>query len=112
MSLTVNDGDLILKDPADIAVYAFDWGTAHLATAVTITTSTFAVTAIRPSAATIPTITDSGSGLGIQTGSRSTKVKVTGGTLGALYELSNTIVTNETPAQTKNRMVRLKLENL
>lgn len=111
MSITVRDGATITKDASDVKVYEFDWGTRHLETGVTIATSAFAVAAVRPSTATVPTITDAESGLGIQSGSRTTKVKVTGGTSGALYELSNTVVTNESPAQTKNRMVRLLVQN-
>lgn len=111
MSLTVADGALITKDPLDVAVYEFDWNAEHLAASVTITSCDFLVSAIRPSTATLPTLTETGTGLGIQTGSRKTKVKVEGGTLGAEYELSNTIVTNETPAVTKNRMVRLLVQN-
>jgi hypothetical protein len=109
MSLTVRDGALVVQDPGDVSVYEWNWSV--LATGVTITTSSFSVVAVRPSSATIPTITDSGSGLGIQVGGRSTKVKVSGGVTGATYELRNTIVTSETPAQTKRREVRLLIQS-
>lgn len=111
MSLTIDDGGLIVKDPSDVAVYVFDWATANLAAGVTITSCDFLVTALRPTTATLPTLTETGSGLGILAGNRTTAVKVTGGTLGARYELSNTIVTSETPAVTKNRKVRILVEN-
>jgi hypothetical protein len=112
MSRTIRDGGLVQKDPSDVNVYEFDWGTLHLGVGVTIISSVFTVAAVRPASATVPTLTSSGSGLGIQPGSRSTKVKVTGGTLGAVYELTNTITTSETPSQTKDRMCRIKVANL
>jgi hypothetical protein len=111
MSLTVPDGSTVLKDPSDIAVYQVDWDALHLAAAVTIVTSTFAVTAVRPSTATVPTISVT-SPLGIQSGSRKVKLSLTGGTAGALYRVTHTIVTSETPAQTKERSWWLKVENL
>ena len=37
MSLvTIQPGDLIIKDPSDSKVYVFDWDTVNLAAAVTI----------------------------------------------------------------------------
>lgn len=107
MSQTVDDGQLITKDPGDSSVYVFDWDARHLATGATITTSTFALSAIKPSDATLPT-KDNPS---ILSDNRRTQVRVIGGTLGATYELTNTIVTNESPAQTKERSVRIKIEN-
>lgn len=111
MSLTVQDGATVPKDPSDVSVYTFDWNAEHLAAAVTISTSTFAVAAVKPTTATVPTLSVT-SPLGIQSGSRTTKVKVTGGTAGALYRIANAIVTSETPAQTKERSFYLKVEHL
>lgn len=111
MSLTIENGGTAVKDPSDISVYAFDWNTDHLAAGVTISTSTFAVSAVKPTTATVPTL-NTDSPLGIQAGSRTTKVKVTGGTAGALYRVTNTIITSESPAQTKERSFNLKVEQL
>lgn len=42
---------------------------------------------------------------------RSTQVRLMGGTLGQVYEVANTIVTNETPAQTKEKSFNVLIEN-
>lgn len=106
MPLTVSDGALATKDPNDISVYTFDWDAEHLATSITITTSTFAITAIRPSGDTALT-KDQESILG---GNRKTQLRLTAGTEGAIYRIDNKIVTNETPAQTKERSFFVKVE--
>lgn len=105
--ITVNDGDLIIKDVSDVSVLVFDWDAEHLATSVTITTSTWTITALDPSSDTALT-KDQDS---IVSGSRKTQIRLTAGTLGALYKLENTIVTNESPAQTKNRKVLIRVED-
>src|SRR5688572_26378073 len=106
MPLTIPDGDLIRKDPADIKTYVFDWDAAHLATGVTISTSTFTLTTLRPTGDTALT-KDQPS---ILSGSRKTQIRLTGGTLGGYYKLDNTIVTNESPAQTIERSVFITVE--
>ena len=105
MSVTIQPGGLVVKDPADVRVFVFDWSD-NLATAVTIVTSTMTITAIRPSTDTALTKDNAG----ILTGSRSTSVRLAAGTLGALYEVANTIVTSETPAQTKERSFHVLVE--
>lgn len=107
-TITVEPGDLILKDPSDVKVIVFDWDASSLATDVTITTSTWTITAIRPSSDTALT-KDNPS---ILSGSRKTQVRLSAGTNGALYELTNTIVTNESPAQTKERSIQVLVQNL
>src|SRR4051794_20554589 len=106
MSLTIEDGGLIVKDPADQTVLTFNWDD-HLAAGVGISTSLFTVTAVRPSTDTALT-TDSASFSSV---ARTTQARVLGGTVGALYELANKVVTNETPAQTKERSVRILVQN-
>jgi hypothetical protein len=106
MSTTVDDGALVTKDASESLLYVFDWDAANLGTSVTISTSTFTITAIRPSGDTALT-KDNPS---ILSGSRKTQVRVIGGTTGALYQLDNTIVTSESPAQTKERRVFIKIE--
>lgn len=109
MSVTVRDGATVTQDPSDALVYEFDWDTENLGSSVTIVTSAFTATQI--SGPTAPAIVASdASPLGIQAGSRTTKVLVSGGSVGARYRVSNTIVTNENPAQTKDRSFFLKVE--
>ncbi len=107
-TVTIVPGSLVTKDPAESKVYEFDWDTSSLATSVTIVTSTFTITALKPAndtALTKDTPT-------IMAGSRTTQIRLIGGTLGARYEIANTIVTNETPAQTKERSFQLLIEQL
>lgn len=102
-------GGTYLKDPAESRIIGFDWDIdGNLAAAVTITSSTWTITAIRPSTDTALT-KDNPS---ILSGSRKTQVRLIAGTLGASYDLINTIVTSESPTQTKERSVRIQVENL
>jgi hypothetical protein len=105
--LTVQDGALIIKDPADISVLTFDWDATHLAASVTISTSTFTITALRPSTDTALTKDNAA----ILSGNRKTQIRITGGTLGAKYRLDNRIVTNESPVQEKERSDLLLVQN-
>jgi hypothetical protein len=107
--LTIEDGGLVVKDPSDKTLFTFNWD-AHLATGVQIATSTFAIRAIRPSGDTALT-KDSESAAGIAPLARTTQLRVIAGTVGGLYEIANTIVTNETPAQTKERSFRILVQN-
>ena len=107
--VTIANGDQVSKDPADIKTYVFDWDTSNLAAAVTISTSTWTITAIAPSQTDAILTKDSES---ILAGTRKTQVRLSAGTLGQLYEIANKIVTNETPAQTKERSFRVLVENL
>lgn len=103
--LTVSDGALVLKDPSDVPVFQFDWDTRHLADGVTIATSTFTITAIRPAADTALTKDQEA----IDAGSRTTHLRLTGGTVGATYRIDNRIVTDESPAQTVERSFFVKI---
>jgi len=98
--VTLPDGALVLKDPADVKVYTVDWSELNLATAVTIITSTWTVTAIAPSTTDTALTADQTT---ILVGARKTQVRLTAGTLGQRYLVANTVVTSESPAQTKER---------
>lgn len=102
---TINDGGLATKDPADELLYEFRWGTRFLATTAQIANSTFAITALRPVGDTA-LISDSASTSGTQT----TKIRLMEGTVGALYRITNQIITNELPAQTIERSFLLLIE--
>lgn len=107
-TVTITNGDQVLKDPADIKVYLVDWDTNNLAATVTISTSTWTITAIGPSTTDTALTKDSES---VLAGNRKTQVRLTAGTLGQTYEIANKIVTSETPAQTKERSFRVRVEN-
>ena len=105
--LTILDGDQVTKDPSESRVFLFDWDAYNLAAAVTITTSTWTLTPLYPSATDAVLTKDSES---ILTGDRKTQLRLTAGTLGQTYEIANKIVTSESPAQTKERSFRLLIE--
>lgn len=109
MSLIISSGDQVTKDPADVKLYVVDWSTANLALGVTITTSTWTITAIYPSTTDAVLTKDSES---ILAGLRTTQVRLSAGTLGQTYEIANKIVTTESPAQTKECSFRIRVENL
>lgn len=106
-TITVPTGALVTKDPSDIKVFDVDWDTDNLAVAVTIMTSTWTIAALRPSQVDTALTKDNES---ILAGSRTTQVRLIGGTLGQTYEIANKIVTNESPAQTKEYSFRLLIE--
>ena len=105
--ITIQDGGLAIQDPNDQLVYAFDWGTSYLADGVSISTSTWTGTAKKPSTATALTTDNTA----IAAGNRSTQIRISGGDLGAVYQVANKIVTDESPSQTIERSFYLKVEN-
>lgn len=107
MIFTIDDGGLLTKDPADISVYTFDWDTDHLAVGVTITTSSFTIAGLSGDITTTPITKDQES---ILASNRSTKLRLTAGALGSLWRVDNKIVTNESPAQTKERSFFVRVE--
>lgn len=114
-TVTVREGTPVVKDPADIKVYVFDWDTLNLAAGVAISTSTFTITYVtsydaagNPLPNTIPLTKDQES---ILAGSRKTQVRLSAGTLGLKYRIDNRIVTNESPSQTKDRSFSVLVQN-
>ncbi len=103
MTTALDTGGLLLKDPADERVIQFSW---TLTQGATITTSSFTVTAIRPSTSDTALTVDQ------ENTPSNGYVRVNGGTVGQLYEVANTIVTDETPAQTFERSIYVQVENL
>jgi len=107
-TVTIQTGGLVTKDPSDVKVYTVDWDTSNLAPTVTITTSTWTITAIKPSRVDTALIKDNES---ILAGNRKTQVRLSVGTVGQTYEIANKIVTNESPAQTKEKSFRVLIQN-
>lgn len=107
-TVTISPGALVAKDPADIKVYQVDWDTSNLGVGVTITTSTWTITALRPTPSDATLTKDNES---VLAGSRITQVRLSGGTLNQTYEIANKIVTNESPAQTKERSFQVLVTN-
>lgn len=99
-------GDLITKDPGSIdEPQGFDWTDylAELGAGVGVSTSTWTVTG--PDSA-LTTANPS-----IVTGNLKTKVTLTGGTLGATYQVTNRITTNTSPVVTDERSFYVLIEN-
>lgn len=92
-----------VKDPSAILVYEMDWGTHWLAAAITIPSSTWTISG--PDAALTK---DQESTVA---GGRSTRLRLSAGTVGARYFVTNRIVTSETPSQTDERTFELLIQN-
>ena len=119
--IVVRNGALVTKDPSDEKVYCFDWDGDNLAPTVTISTSTFTITAISPSIVDTALTKDSEVKLTaaqattalqrtVALNDRATQLRLKVGTLGQTYEIANKIVTTETPAQTKERSFRVLIQ--
>jgi hypothetical protein len=109
MSITINAGELILFDEKDERVIVFDWDAVNLPAAASISTSVWTIAAIKQAGATALT-KDNESIVG---SNRKTQVrlKATGTAHGDRYRVSNKIVTNESPAQTKEQSFVVKVES-
>lgn len=95
MSLTISAGSQIVKDPNESAVYSADWGTNTLAEGVELADEgTFYV---------VPSGQLTIDQESLEDGNRSVQFRVSGGTRGRRYRIAHRVVTNETPAQTKEQ---------
>ena len=95
---------IVEKDANESRVIQFDWDTdGNLAEDVTISSSTWVITCERPSAEDPVALANDNSS--ILSGSRKTQTRLTAGTLGSLYRVTNRITSSETPAQIKERSV-------
>lgn len=108
-TVTVAPDASIQKDPTEKRVILFDWDAEGLADGVTISASTWTITAVRPSnedpvALEYDNNTIAGS-------SRKTQARLTGGTLGSEYQVTNHITSNESPAQEKERSIYVVMVN-
>lgn len=100
--MSVRPRTTLYKDPAAVLTYLFDWSDWLGATAQ-IATSTFTISG--PDSA----LTKDNPSL--VSGNLKSQVRLTGGTVGLTYVLTNQIVTNETPTQTDERSVNIKIQN-
>jgi hypothetical protein len=107
--ITVDDGSTVLKDPTEYRVMTFDWDDRSLATSVTISSSSWTITGESGDTTTTPLSSDNTS---VLTGSRKTQIRLSAGALGSTWRVSNTITTNESPANIKTRSVWVRVENL
>jgi hypothetical protein len=107
---TIRDGGLWVKDPSDSPVILFDFDAEFLAAGVTIESLSFSIDALdvddgSPAAAlTIALGTDS-----LVDDDRNVQAVFAGGTLGALYQVNCEIVTFESPRQTHERSILIRV---
>ena len=106
MPLTVDDGELIRKDPDATRVYTWDYDDNLSATA-TILTSVWVIAAVFPSTTDTALTYDNAS---VLAGARSTQVRLIGGTLGQKYLVTNRFTTNESPLQGDDKSIFVLIE--
>lgn len=104
MSTDIYSGGLITKDPNSSEVFSFNWND-DLAAGVSITTSTFTITS--PNEALPLGLTKDNE----THDARSSSLRLLGGTLGKKYVVTNRIVTDESPTQTKDASVTVSIAN-
>ena len=93
--MTIKPFSAVQQDPTEAIIRQFDWTDwlREISTTAEVATSTFTVSDADDAALTV----DQDS---IVTGGLKTQFRVNGGTPGQTYKVTNTIVTNESPAQT------------
>lgn len=101
--MSFKPGQTVKKDPGAELVYEFDW-TEWLSSSAQIQTSTFSIGGTDENPVTLTKDNES-----IVTGGKKTRVRLIGGALRQVYTLTNRIVTNETPAQTDDRSIRVEI---
>ena len=104
MSTTIYAGGLVIKDPNSSEVFSFNWD-EDLNPGVSITTSTFTITCANeqlPLGLTKDNETNT---------ARTTTLRLIGGTLGKKYTVTNRIITDETPTQTKDASFTVSIAN-
>ena len=107
MSTTVAPGDTIRKDPDAVRVVTFDWTDWLAGTGAgtgQISTSSWVIAG--------PDVILTKASETIVSGNLKTTVKLSAGTLGRSYTLTNRIVTNESPAQTDDRSITIDVRSL
>jgi len=96
-----NEGAYIDKDPSAILSYTLDWAD-WLPSGSTVSTSTWAISTITGDASPLTSVTTTNTGT-------TTIIKVSGGTVGKIYTLTNTITTSG--SLTDRRNFRIKVKN-
>ena len=95
-----NDGAYIDKDPSAILSYTLDWS-EWLPTSTTISTSTWTISTISGDASPVTSVTTTNSGT-------TTIIKLSGGTAGKVYTITNTITTSGSLIDRRNFRIKVK----
>lgn len=98
MSRTIRAGQTIFLNPGDQRVITFDWDAKALPAAVTISSSIWTIDSVKQNGDTA--LTSDNDDIGADSRTTLVRLLATTASDGDLYTLTNTIVTNESPAQT------------
>lgn len=98
---TITPGQTVIKDPSAERLYQFNWD-ALLTTGAEIASYTVASPTSPDSALVIDNVA-------LVTGNRKVNCRITAGTLGAVYPVVCHIVTNESPPQTEERSILVRI---
>lgn len=96
-----NEGSYIDKDPSAVLSYTLDWSD-WLPTTTTISTSNWAITTFTGDTTPLTSVTQTNTG-------NTAIIKLSGGTVGRVYTVTNTITTSGT--LTDRRHFRIKVKN-
>jgi hypothetical protein len=101
MAATIQDSELTVKDSSEVLVYIFDYEDT-LEPGVELTSvGTFTITPTTGA----PTQTFQA----LMAGNRSARVVLSAGTVGRIFTIEHTVVTNENPAQTFSPWFKLRI---
>ena len=98
---TISPGDEVTKDPSAERLYQFDWDEL-LTTGAEIASYTVASPTTPDSALVIDNVA-------LASGNRKVNCRITGGTLRKRYTVMCHIVTNESPTQTEERSIVVRI---
>lgn len=120
-SVTIAPGDQITKDPSAIRSYVVDWDLLNLAPGATIVSSDWYSIGLRPSFTDDGLTLDSGVlltaaeatdalGRTVTLDNRVTQIRASAGTMNQTYRVTNSITTDEVPAQVKHKSFLVLVE--
>jgi hypothetical protein len=95
-----NEGSYIDKDPSAVLSYTLDWSD-WLPTSTTISTSTWAITTFTGDASPLTSVTTTNTGT-------TAIIKLSGGTVGRVYTVTNTITTSGTLTDRRHFRIKVK----
>lgn len=104
--MTVDDGNLITKDPDEHLPIAFDWDDELTASAVIIN-STWVIEPVKPSTTDSTLLLDDAA---IDIDQRGTTMRLLAGTVGQWYKVTNRVETNESTLPSEDRWVYILIQ--
>lgn len=117
MTRTIRAGGLVVKDPNSEELFAIDWDLEHLRAGVQINSQTFYIAGadaiLTKDSESLLTAAQATTQFErtVTLDNRGTQLRLKAGTLGTRYTVTNRIVTNETPAQTKDASFIVLIQN-